>query len=295
MDSFKTLFDRTSPNTGHIACLKIQSRHYNDKRVFTCERRVPILLTSSGYPQDADVYVNGVNIWSGTLTEDFPEAQFDIYDYIAGLSSFSLGMALDDGYVAKFSGLKNVRNTVIGWTAPAVAPDTLRWDADTGNPWICLWSTDALTYQVSETLVTLPAYTAAQAYMNKGWAFVDGAATLLRKISGGMMVFWECKDTGLLKGWCFEAVGRGVLGADVKRNAGGLRKETRECSQYVEVRTTWCSARDAAYLRSLNYSDVIYTADDIGGMTLYLLDEVPAVAYGERKTISLRFEIITIS
>lgn len=295
MDTFVTLLSRTSPNTGNVADLKIQRRHYERPRVFTCEKRVPLRLTSSGYPQEATVYVNGVEIWSGTLTEDFPEAQFDIYDYIAGNSTFSLGIALDDGYVADFSGLKNVSNTAIGWMAESVAPDALRWDADTGNPWICLWSTDALTYQVAETLVTLPAFTAAQAYMNKGWAFVDGAATLLRKISGGMMVFWQCKDTGLLKGWCFEVVGRGVLSADVKRNAGGLRLETRDCGQYVEVRTTGCSARDAAYLRSLNYSDEINTADDMEGTTLYLLDEVPAVAFGERETISLRFEVITIS
>lgn len=295
MDTFVTLLSRTSPNTGNIAYLKIQKRHYEQPRVFTCEKRVPLQLTSSGYPQKATVYVNDVEIWSGTLTDDFPEAQFDIYDYIADRSLITVGIALDDGYIARFSGLKNVSNTAIGWMAESVAPDALRWDADTGNPWICLWATEALTYQVAETLVTLPAFTAAQAYMNKGWAFVDGAATLLRKISGGMMVFWQCKDTGLLKGWCFEVVARGVLSADVKRNAGGLRKETRDCSQYVEVRTTGCSARDAAYLRSLNYSDEINTADDIEGTTLYLLDEVPAVAYGERETVSLRFEIITIS
>lgn len=295
MDTFVTLLSRTSPNTGNIANLKLQRRHYERSAVFTCEKRVPLHLTSSGYPQEATVHVNDVEIWSGTLTEDFPEAEFDIFDYISGLSSFSLGIALDDGYIAKISGLKNVSNTAVGWTAESVAPDALRWDADTSNPWICLWSTDELTYQVAETLVTLPAFTAAQAYMNKGWAFVDGVATLLRKISGGMMVFWKCKDTGLLKGWCFEVVARGVLSADVKRDAGGLRLETRDCGQYVEVRTTGCSARDAAYLRSLNYSDEISTADDIEGTTLYLLDEVPAVAYGERETISLRFEIITIS
>lgn len=295
MDTFIDLLSRTSPNTGYTVTMNIQRRHYERPRVFTCEKRVPLMLTSSGYPQEAAVYVNDVEIWSGTLTEDFPEAQFDIYDYIAGRTLFSVGIALDDGYIATFGGLKNISNTAVGWMADSVAPDALRWDAETGNPWICLWSTAALTYQVAETLVTLPACTAAQAYMNKGWAFVDGVATLLRKISGGMMVFWQCKDTGLLKGWCFEVVGRGVLGADVKRNAGGLRLETRDCGQYVEVRTTGCSARDAAYLRSLNYSDEIGTADDIEGTTLYLLDEVPAVAYGERETISLRFEIITVS
>ena len=294
METFVNLMSRTSPNTGHTAELGMPARHYNLAKVFTCEKRVPLRIVSTGYPQEAAVYVNGVEIWSGTLTEDFPEAQFDIYDYIAGGTTFSVGLALDDGYIATFSGLKNVPNTVVCREAEAVAPDALRWDAERSDAWLCLWSTAAVTYQVSETLVTLPAYTEAQAYMRKGWAFVDGVATLLRKKSGGMMVFWQCKDTGLMKGWCFEVVGRGVLGADVKRDAGGLRQETRDCSQYVEVRTTGCSARDAAYLRSLNYSDDISTADDSDGTTLYLLDEVPAVAYGERETISLRFETITV-
>jgi hypothetical protein len=295
MDTFVNLMSRTSPNTGNTVNLGMPTRNYTLARVFTCEKRVPLRIVSTGYPQEAAVYVNGVEIWSGTLTEDFPVAQFDIYDYIAGKTTFKLGVSLDDGYIATFSGLKNVPNTVVNREAEAVAPDALRWDEERSDAWLCLWSTEAVTYQVAETLVTLPAYTAAQAYMRKGWAFVDGAATLLRKTRGGMMVFWQCKDTGLLKGWCFEVVGRGVLGADVKRDAGGLRQETRDCSQYVEVRTTGCSARDAAYLRSLNYSDDINTADDSDGSTLYLLDEVPAVAYGERETVSLRFEIITVS
>lgn len=295
MDSYTTLISRTSPNTGNTANLNIYDRHYSRPKVFTCEKRVPLRLDSTGYPQEAAVYVNGVEIWSGTLTEVFREAAFDIYDYIAGLNAFSLGLALDDGYIATFSGLRIIKNTVVGREAEAVAPDALRWDAERSDAWLCLWSTSAVTYQVSETIVTLPAYTSQEIRLSNGWAFVDGEATLLRKTTGGFMVFWQCKDTGLLKGWCFEAVGRGVLSADVKRNAGGVREETRECGQYVEVRTTGCSARDAAYLRSLNYSDHIDTADDVDGSTLYLLDEVPAVAYGERKTISLRFEMITIS
>lgn len=295
MDWFRALHQRISPNTGFTVTLKLLNSLNSGNRVFTCERRMPVLLESTGYPQEATVYVNSVEIWSGTLTEDFPEAQFDIYDYIAGRRSFSLGLALDDGYISEYKSIINLSNTVCGMEALPVTPDALRWDADRSDAWLCLWSTDALTYQVAETLVTLPKLTAAQAYMNKGWAFVDGAATLLRKISGGMMVFWQCKDTGLMKGWCFEVVGRGVLGADVKRNAGGLRQETRDCSHYVEVRTTGCSARDAAYLRSLNYSDDIGTADDSESTTLYLLDDVPTVAYGERETISLRFEIITVS
>lgn len=295
MDRYETVLSRTSPNTGNIVNIMIQKRHYNRPRVFTCEKRVPLLLASSGYPQDATVYIDGVEIWSGTLSEEFPEAKFDIYDYIHRSNTFTLGVALDDGYIAESRGLKNISNTATGREAEAAAPDALRWDADTGNAWLALWSTSAITYQTSETLVTLPAFTAAEIRMPGGWAYVDGHVTLLRRISGGLMVYWQCKDTGKLKGWCFEIVGRGVLGADVKRAAGGLRQETRDCGQYVEVRTTGCSARDAAYLRSLNYSDDIDTADDGEGSTLYLLDEVPAVAYGERKTITLRFETITVS
>ena len=295
MENFTIIKERTSANTGNTVSLAVLSMHFYNGRMFTCEKRMPVQVTSSGYPQEAAVYVNGVEIWSGTLTEEFPVAQFDIYDYISRLNVFVLGIAADDGTIAKYNGVRVTPNTAVGIEAEAVAPDALRWDAERSDAWLCLWSTNAVTYQVSGTIVTLPAFTSQEIRLSNGWAFVNGEATLRRAIKGGFMVFWQCKDTGLLKGWCFELVGRGTLAADVRRDAGGLRQETRDCGQYVEVRTTGCSARDAAYLRSLNYSDYIGTADDSESSTLYLLDEVPAVAYGERETVSLRFEIITIS
>lgn len=295
MENFTIIKSSTSANTGNTVSLAASDRHFYNGRMFTCEKRMPVQVTSSGYPQEAAVYVDSAEIWSGTLTADFPVAQFDIYDYISGMNRFILGIAADDGTIAKYNGVMVTPNTAVGREAEAVAPDALRWDAERSDAWICIWSTSAGTYRIDVGIVTFQAFTSHKIRLSNGWAFINGEATLLRGIKGGFMVFWKCKDTGLLKGWCFELVGRGTLAADVRRDAGGLRQETRDCGQYVEVRTTGCSARDAAYLRSLNYSDDINTADDGEGTTLYLLDEVPAVAYGERETVSLRFETITIS
>lgn len=295
MARYTVFHSRISPNTGNTIAMEALGQYLVGRYGFiVCDRKFPIRITSTGYPQAARFAVGGVEVWAGTLSEDFPTADLDIFDYFGDSETVTVSLTADDGYEARFSGIRIFRQSMVNGVAEAVAPDFLRWD-DGGGEFISVWSSAETTYKVGETIATLPAMSGNTIAIPNGWAEVNGKVTLVSHICGGMMVYWACKDTGLMKAWCFEIVGKGTLDTAVTRDLGGGGVETRDASHFIDVRTVGCTQRDADYIRSINYSDAIDTADDGTGVPLYLLSEVPMVAKGETVTVALRFEVRSVN